>query len=67
MFGSEGATRLLFFHIREEHYPIIKPFLVMLNIMPNKILNIKDEEIIDLDLIGLDPKIVEALRVINNG
>ena len=66
VFGAEHLPRILYLKMRKQfHY--LKPFLVMMNIMPNKIVNVNDEKLIDLDLIGLDPTIVEALRVINNG
>jgi hypothetical protein len=66
VFGAEHLPRILYLKMRKQ-FQYLKPFLVMLNIMPNKILNVGEEKIIDLDLIGLDPIIVEALRVINNG
>ena len=66
VFGAEHLPRILYLKMRKQ-FQYLKPFLVMMNIMPNKIVNVNDEKIIDLDLIGLDQTIVEALRVINNG
>ena len=40
----------------------IKPFLVLLNIMPERLYNIDDEIIIDTDLIEMDQNIVAKLR-----
>ena len=66
VFGAEHLPRILYLKMQKQFYQL-KPFLVMLNIMPNKLLNIKEESIIETNLIGLDQTIVEALRVINNG
>jgi hypothetical protein len=40
----------------------IKPFLILLEILPEKIYNINDENIIDTDLIEMDEVIVAKLR-----
>jgi hypothetical protein len=40
----------------------IKPFLVLLNVMPSKLYNVCDNLEIDADLIPMDPKIVGVLR-----
>jgi hypothetical protein len=66
VFGAVHLPKILYLKMHKQ-FKYLKPFLVMLNIMPNKILNVGDEDIIDLGLISLDPIIVEALRVINNG
>jgi hypothetical protein len=66
VFGADHLPRILYLKMQKQFHQL-KPFLVMLNIMPNKLLNIKEESIIDTNLIGLDQTIVEALRVINNG
>ena len=66
VFGAEHLPRILYLKMKKQ-FSFLKPFLVMMNIMPNKIFYINDEEIIDTDLISLDKTIVEALRVINNG
>ena len=66
VFGAEHLPRILYLKMKPQ-FQYLKPFLVMLNVMPSRLLNIKDEKIIDLDSISLDKTIVEALRVINNG
>ena len=63
IFGPTHLIRILFLKTRKQ-MSCIKPFLVMLNIMPDKIYNIKDEAIIDTHLIPMDVKIIEALRKI---
>ena len=40
----------------------LKPFLVLLEIMPEKIYNIEDETIIDTNLIEMDALVVAKLR-----
>jgi hypothetical protein len=40
----------------------IKPFLILLNILPDKIYNVADEQVIDTDLIEMDQTIVDKLR-----
>jgi hypothetical protein len=40
----------------------IKPFLILLNILPERILNVGDEKIIDTNLIDMDEFIVSKLR-----
>jgi hypothetical protein len=40
----------------------IKPFLVLLNILPEKIYNVNDESVIDTNLIEMDHNIVDRLR-----
>jgi hypothetical protein len=40
----------------------VKPFLILLEILPEKLYNINDEIIIDTDLIEMDEKIVAKLR-----
>jgi hypothetical protein len=61
-FGSEAATRLLFFKLKE-YKDLLKPFLVFLNYMPNYIDGIEDEKILSSD-IPLDTKIISKLREI---
>jgi hypothetical protein len=40
----------------------IKPFLILLNILPENIYNVDDEKVIDTNLIEMDPIIVNKLR-----
>jgi hypothetical protein len=60
VFGVEPATRLLFFKIENELWPILKTFLVLLSYMPERL---KDPEVISSD-IPLDERIVNILRKI---
>jgi hypothetical protein len=42
----------------------IKPFLILLNIMPEKLYNIEKFGSINMDCIDMDQSIIEALRKI---
>lgn len=66
VFGAEHLPRILYLKMKPQfHY--IKPFLVLLNILPKILYNIADEQVIDTDLIPMDQEIINALRVLNNG
>ena len=60
-FGPEVLCRILYLKLRPQ-MKFIKPFLVLLNIMPERLYNIDDEIIIDTDLIEMDQNIVAKLR-----
>lgn len=61
IFGPIVTCRILYFRIKE-HFKYIKPFLVLLQILPEKLYNINNESIIDMDMIPMDQHIVEVLR-----
>lgn len=62
MFGAQATARLLFFKL-ENDFEIIKPFLVLLSIMPDKFVNVGSiGRIVDSDMLAMDQKIVDALR-----
>lgn len=63
VFGVEGATRILFFVLKDDHYPLLKPFLILLNFMPNVVYGIKGQDIRSSD-ISLNQEIVSCLRVL---
>jgi hypothetical protein len=48
-------------------FQYIKPFLILLNILPERIYNIKDEMIVETDMIPMNEEIIFKLRKINNG
>jgi len=64
VFGVEAATRLLFLKL-DGYYHILKPFLVLMNYMPDVIHNIgyQGKDIYSSD-IEMDPHIVKVLRSI---
>ena len=64
MFGTEAATRILFYKIEKEYWPILKTFLLYLNYMPKNIKSIRGETIYDSS-IKLDEGIIGVLRAID--
>jgi hypothetical protein len=64
VFGSTPSTRLLFFKL-EGYYNLLKPFLVLMGQMPNKVENIGpfSKTYNDVD-IEMDDKIIKVLRKI---
>lgn len=60
VFGVEAATKLLFLRLKEYHH-YLKPFLVFLNFMPDKVTNIKDMTVVSADIV-MDQGIIDALR-----
>lgn len=63
VFGPEVCVRVLYFRLKEQ-FKYIKPFLILLNILPEYIYNIEGINKIETDCIEMDPKIIEALRKI---
>lgn len=62
LFGVEATTRMLFF-ILKKHHSLLKPFLVLLNTVPDIIFNIDGTNIKTSD-IAMDQTIVDAIRKI---
>ena len=65
MFGPSATARILYFKVGDDFH-IIKPFLVMLNTLPQyyRCIGTDLEQIVDTDLISMDTNIIEALRQI---
>ena len=61
VFGTEATVRMLFFKIDKEDYPILKPFLIFLNYMPNKVTGINGNNIYSSDII-MDNHVINKLR-----
>ena len=61
VFGSEVATRLLFFKVPKDDYVTLKTYLLFLSCMPDRIKGIKGQDIISSE-ISVDMKIAEILR-----
>jgi len=66
VFGPDNLSRILYLKMKPQ-FKYLKPFLILLNILPEKLYNIKEEKIIDTNLIDLDETIIKALRKVNNG
>jgi hypothetical protein len=62
-FGSEILPRILYLKLKS-YMPYIKPFLVLLNALPELMYDIGDDNLIDTNLIEMDPLIVAKLRKI---
>ena len=61
MFG-DAATKLLLVKL-QGYYPFIKPFLVLINRMPDKVTGVMNQTVYSSDIL-MHPEIVEALRKI---
>ena len=63
VFPIHAGTRILFYKIEEQFWPMLKAFLIFLERMPNKIESIRGKTILSTD-IKLDDGIVTRLRTI---
>lgn len=63
VFGPKITVRILYFKLKKQ-MKYIKPFLIFLDIFPDRILNIDEEDSINTDCIEMDQGIIEALRKI---
>ena len=63
VFGPEIACKIIFLKMREQ-LKCLKPFMILLNILPDRLYNIGEEKIINTDLVPMDNNIVNALRKI---
>jgi hypothetical protein len=63
VFGAELLCRILLLKMRDE-FKYIKPFLILLNILPEKVYNVGDEKLIYTDLISMDETLIKVLRKI---
>lgn len=61
VFGAGPLCRMIFVKM-DKHLCYIKPFLVMLNVLPEFVYGIREQPIIMTDLIPMDNGIVTALR-----
>ncbi len=63
VFTVQAGTRILFYKIEKDFWPILKTFLIFLERMPDKIESIRGKTILATD-IKLDEGIVTKLRTI---
>ena len=61
VFGPEVSTRLLFFKMSKDDYPVLKTYLLFLSCMPERVKGIKGHDIISSE-IPVDMTIAEVLR-----
>jgi len=64
VFGIEAATRLIFYRMNEEYYPLVKTFLVFLNLFPEGVEAEAEIKEADLISISLNENIISTLRSI---
>lgn len=62
-FGPEVLCRILYLKLKDQ-MKYVKPFLVLIDILPKRIYNINNEMAIDTDMIEMDPNIIAKLRKI---
>lgn len=60
-FGAEILCKILYLKLNPQ-MKYVKPFLILLNILPEKIYNVNEEVVIDTNLIEMDSTIVSLLR-----
>ena len=63
VFPIQSGTRILFYKIEEQFWPMLKTFLIFLDRMPDKIESIRGKPVLATD-IKLDDGIVTRLRTI---
>ena len=61
LFGAEVTSRLLFFSMGKEDYSILKTYLLFLNLMPERVRGINNNDILSSD-IPVDMNVAEVLR-----
>jgi len=61
VFGPEVSTRLLFFKMSKDDYPVLKTYLLFLSCMPERVKGIKGHDIISSE-IPVDMTIADILR-----
>lgn len=60
-FGADVLCKILYLKLKKQ-MKYVKPFLILLNVLPDKIYNVGNESVIETDLIDMDQLIVEKLR-----
>ena len=63
VFGADATARILYLKLHE-NFDIIKPFLVIIGIMPERFLNVGGVAVLDTTMIPMDNTIVERLRAL---
>jgi len=63
VFKPEHLCKILYLKVNK-HMKYVKPFIILLNIMPSTIKNVNDEVIINMDEIPMDEGIITVLRKI---
>jgi len=61
VFGPEVTSRMLFFKVSKEDFPILKTYLLFLSCMPDVVKGIKGHDILSSE-IPIDTRIADVLR-----
>jgi len=61
VFGPEATTKILFLKVNK-HLQYIKPFLILLNMLPSVMFDIEKEGPIHTDDLPMDQGVIDALR-----
>jgi hypothetical protein len=61
VFGPEVTSRMLFFKVSKEDFPILKTYLLFLSCMPDVVKGIKGHDILSSE-ISIDTRIADVLR-----
>jgi uncharacterized protein (DUF1919 family) len=62
-FGPEILNKILYLKLKQQ-MKYIKPFLLLIDVLPDKIFNVADENVIYTDVIEMDQNIIDKLRKI---
>ncbi len=63
VFPPEILCKILWLKMPES-LPIIKPFLILLNLLPDKLFNVDNKPIINTDEVPMNQRIIDVLRKI---
>ena len=66
VFGAHHLCRILYLKLKDQ-FEYVKPFLLLLNILPDIINDVGEEKIIYTDMIPMNEVIIKKLRELNNG
>jgi len=61
LFSSDHLCRILYLKMKNQ-FSYVKPFLVLLNVLPERLYDIRNENVIDTSLIPMDERIIDILR-----
>ncbi len=61
VFGADHLCKILYLKMKGQ-FNCVVPFLVLLHVMPDRILNVRNEDVVDTTSIEMDQRIVERLR-----
>lgn len=61
VFGPEHIAKILYLKMKKQ-FSYVKPFLIFLNVLPEKLYNVGGEQVVDLDLVPMDDLIIFKLR-----